>query len=193
KYFEILVSLVVFNDSLMNDAVYKFKRYEDASLSYTGLNRHEGENRGGWDTVISDDDYNSMFALQQASMEVTISSMDHSQETTVVPFEKSVRESDHSELTQQDLIKAAENTPQYKKRTTEIKETPPHSQLTDQCSREQVDVSQVVIGCQVRHKAFGMGKVKEINDGLITVTFGKSNKKFQFPGAFFQGFLSLSE
>ena len=53
----------------MNDAVYKFKRYEDASLSYTGINRHDGEDRGGWDTVLSDADYNKMFTLQQASME----------------------------------------------------------------------------------------------------------------------------
>lgn len=48
KDFELLVSLGVFNDSLMNDAVYKFKRYEDASLSYTGINRHDGEDRGRW-------------------------------------------------------------------------------------------------------------------------------------------------
>lgn len=69
KDFELLVSLGVFNDALMNDAVYKFKRYEDASLSYTGLNRHEGENHGGWNTVISDEDYNNLFALQQESKE----------------------------------------------------------------------------------------------------------------------------
>lgn len=62
-------SRCIFNDSLMNDAVYKFKRYEDASLSYTGIDRHEGEDRGGWDTVLSDADYNKMFTLQQASME----------------------------------------------------------------------------------------------------------------------------
>jgi len=37
----------------MNDAVYKFKRYEDASLEYTGINKHEGENRGLYDTVLS--------------------------------------------------------------------------------------------------------------------------------------------
>jgi len=43
KEFEILVSLGVFNSGLMNDAVYKFKRYEDASLSYSGINKHEGE------------------------------------------------------------------------------------------------------------------------------------------------------
>jgi hypothetical protein len=39
KDFESLVSLGVFNSALMNDAVYKFKRYEDASLSYTGINK----------------------------------------------------------------------------------------------------------------------------------------------------------
>ena len=41
--FDLLVSLGVFNRELMNDAVYKFKRYEDASLTYTGINTHEGE------------------------------------------------------------------------------------------------------------------------------------------------------
>ena len=34
KDFELLVSLGVFNSALMNDAVYKFKRYEDASLEF---------------------------------------------------------------------------------------------------------------------------------------------------------------
>ncbi len=57
KDFELLVSLGVFNSALMNDAVYKFKRYEDASLSYLGLDRHEGEEIGLYDTVISRDDY----------------------------------------------------------------------------------------------------------------------------------------
>jgi hypothetical protein len=52
KDFESLVSLGVFNSALMNDAVYKFKRYEDASLSYTGINKHEGEQIGLYDTVI---------------------------------------------------------------------------------------------------------------------------------------------
>lgn len=59
--FELLVSLGVFNSSLMNDAVYKFKRYEDASLEYTGINRHEGQAIGGYDTVLSRDDYNEIF------------------------------------------------------------------------------------------------------------------------------------
>jgi hypothetical protein len=55
--FELLVSLGVFNSGLMNDAVYKFKRYEDASLEYIGINKHEGEAVGLYDTVLSADDY----------------------------------------------------------------------------------------------------------------------------------------
>lgn len=51
--FELLVSLGVFNSGLMNDAVYKFKRYEDSSLSYTGINRHRGSDVGLYDTVIA--------------------------------------------------------------------------------------------------------------------------------------------
>ncbi|MGA9885509.1 MAG: hypothetical protein WBQ34_17465 [Candidatus Acidiferrales bacterium] len=48
------VSLGLFNSALMNDAVYKFKRYEDASLSYTGINKHtEDEDIGLFDTVIT--------------------------------------------------------------------------------------------------------------------------------------------
>ena len=51
KDFELLVSLNVFNAPLMNDAVFKFKRYEDSSLSYTGINRHANETKvGGYDT-----------------------------------------------------------------------------------------------------------------------------------------------
>ena len=57
KDFELLVSLGLFNSSLMNDAVYKFKRYEDASLEYIGINKHEGEDIGLYDTVLNSEDY----------------------------------------------------------------------------------------------------------------------------------------
>jgi hypothetical protein len=57
KNFELLVSLGVFNSALMNDAVYKFKRYEDASLEYTGINKHEGEDIGLYDTTITRTEY----------------------------------------------------------------------------------------------------------------------------------------
>ena len=59
--FELLVSLGVFNDSVMNDAVYKFRRYEDASLSYTGIERHAYDASVGlFDTALSREDYEAM-------------------------------------------------------------------------------------------------------------------------------------
>ncbi|MEN9242323.1 MAG: hypothetical protein Q6K55_08515, partial [Thermostichus sp. DG02_3_bins_51] len=58
--FELLVSLGVFNSALMNDAVYKFKRYEDPSLVYIGINRHEGEDIGLYDTVLRRKEYEAM-------------------------------------------------------------------------------------------------------------------------------------
>jgi hypothetical protein len=61
KDFELLVSLGVFNSALMNDAVYKFKRYEDSSLAYVGINKHEGEDIGLYDTIVKRDDYEEGF------------------------------------------------------------------------------------------------------------------------------------
>jgi len=58
--FELLVSLGVFNSSLMNDAVYKFKRYEDASLEYTGISKQKDMPVGLYDTVLSPQDYQSV-------------------------------------------------------------------------------------------------------------------------------------
>lgn len=65
KDFELLVSLGVFNDALMNDAVYKFKRYEDSSLEYVGINKHSDQDIGVWNTVMSKDDYEMLFVNQQ--------------------------------------------------------------------------------------------------------------------------------
>ena len=61
KDFELLVSLGVFNSGLMNDAVYKFKRYEDYSLVYIGVNKHKDEDVGLYDTVLSSKDYRAAF------------------------------------------------------------------------------------------------------------------------------------
>ncbi|MGA7720539.1 MAG: GIY-YIG nuclease family protein [Ignavibacteriaceae bacterium] len=61
KDFELLVSLGVFNSALMNDAVYKFKRYEDASLVYLGIDKHKGDYIGLYDTVLSRKEYEDNF------------------------------------------------------------------------------------------------------------------------------------
>ena len=59
KDFSLLARLNVFNEALMNDAVYKFKRYEDASLGYTGIDRYQGSAVGLYNTVISAEEFSS--------------------------------------------------------------------------------------------------------------------------------------
>ena len=61
KDFRLLKTLGVFNSALMNDAVYKFRRYEDSSLKYTGIDKHAGEDIGLYDTVISKKEYSQTF------------------------------------------------------------------------------------------------------------------------------------
>jgi hypothetical protein len=65
--FDLLVSLGVFNRELMNDAVYKFKRYEDASLTYTGIDSHADVGVGGYDTVLSRPTFEAMHVAPSLS------------------------------------------------------------------------------------------------------------------------------
>jgi hypothetical protein len=54
KDFHLLVRLKVFNTEQMNQAVFAFRRYEDASLRYTGIESHEGlRHYGLYDTVVA--------------------------------------------------------------------------------------------------------------------------------------------
>ena len=54
--FHLLVSLKVFNTEQMNQAVFAFRRYEDASLRYTGIQSHDGLTHYGlYDTVVAKD------------------------------------------------------------------------------------------------------------------------------------------
>jgi hypothetical protein len=56
KDFNLLVSLGVFNATHMNQAVFAFRRYEDSSLSYTGIDSHPRlRHYGLYDTVIAID------------------------------------------------------------------------------------------------------------------------------------------
>jgi hypothetical protein len=57
KDFNLLVSLGVFNATHMNQAVFAFRRYEDSSLSYTGIDSHPKlRHYGLYDTVVAIED-----------------------------------------------------------------------------------------------------------------------------------------
>ena len=52
--FNLLVTFGVFNSSQMNQAVFAFRRYEDASLLYTGIDSHPDLRHVGlFDTVVA--------------------------------------------------------------------------------------------------------------------------------------------
>ena len=54
KDFPLLVQLKVFNTEQMNQAVFAFRRYEDASLRNTGVESHQGLTHVGlYDTVVT--------------------------------------------------------------------------------------------------------------------------------------------
>ena len=54
-----------------------------------------------------------------------------------------------------------------------------------------IDVSNVRPGTVVSHEAFGTGQVKGFDGGSVIVAFGSTEKRFQFPSAFEQGYLKL--
>ncbi len=57
KDFELLKSIGVFNATHMNQAVFAFRRYEDSSLAYTGIDSHPKlRHYGLYDTVVAIDE-----------------------------------------------------------------------------------------------------------------------------------------
>ncbi len=204
KDFKLLVSLNVFNEALMNDAVYKFKRYEDASLIYTGIDKHTGENVGLYSTVISRADYDAMAGQLAASMTADAPRDDDIPDRPVF-----VNISDDDNEDEDDLPMVAEPKAKYETKRTPITQpskpvstptyrpsyVPPTPSVTPVVKKPTVhiDTSKVHAGTLVTHKAFGTGQVKGIDRGILVVVFDGVEKKFQFPGAFEQGFLKLDE
>ena len=61
--FHLLERLNVFNGALMNDAVFKFKRYEDSSFDYAGeaLNRYQKDRIGGFNTSLTVAEHQNLY------------------------------------------------------------------------------------------------------------------------------------
>lgn len=198
KDFELLVSLNVFNSAVMNPAVYNFKRYEDASLSYTGVDRHEGEDVGGWDTVIKRKEYETLFYNQQATMKAAAPAADD------LPDKPYIFEPDEDELEpepikpkkkgkkQADVItytlpveKPATHVAESKASTNKTPVTPimatKPSAPDSRTQKPSLDTSGYSTGVKINHKKFGNGVIvdmKESDNGpLITVRFNAGGIK----------------
>ena len=57
--FEKLVTLGVFDDKKMDKAVGDFKRYENSSLTYSGVSKHKNLKVGLWQTVITSEEHDA--------------------------------------------------------------------------------------------------------------------------------------
>ena len=183
--FNMLCTLGVFNAPLMNDAIFKFKRYEDASLTYTGINKHTSDEVGGWDTTIRKYQYEKLFYNQQASMsEVNEGAYTQRSEPTTEP-----------RVAVKTPVKPAVVQPKpavaqpVKPAASEVTK-PVH---TEEAEDLKVRLERIEAGDIVYHKKFGKGEVVKINknEKFIYVKFMLGEKKFMFPGAFLDGFLKL--
>lgn len=207
KDFELLVSLNVFNEALMNDAVYKFKRYEDASLTYTGIDRHTGENVGLYSTTISREDYDAMAGqLANSMQEEEPNADDISDRPVFTNIDNGYDSEDEDGYSQSKVVELKSScvtktapTSGFVTQSNPAGATyhpayvPPIPVEPAQKSTVKVDTSKIKAGVVVTHKAFGAGRVKGIDGSLIIVAFKGEDKTFQYPGAFEQGFLKLDE
>lgn len=170
KDFDILCSIGLFDPEKMNQGIFGFRKYESSSLNYTGIDKHEGEAVGGWDTVLRREEYEMLYSKQQATVTDLTDSIAFAVETE--PTTESTA-SDKNDT-------AAEKSVEIKK------------QEEPQIDWENI-LADVGVGTVVKHKMFGDGTVIKMYDKkkYINVKFQKGEKRFIFPDAFVNGFLTL--
>lgn len=195
--FELLVSLGVFNDAVMNDAVYKFRRYEDASLSYTGIERHSYDASVGlFDTALSREDYEVM-KLRDSRLSPGGRSINRDDKVVASWTTVDASEGGHRRYKGEHRVKVLDIS--KRRRSEEPAKASTDNDLKSNRAADNPSVSvptpeqlaSLRVGDAVHHKAFGSGKVKAFSDGKITLSIGGRDRDFFFPGAFEQGFLRL--
>ena len=164
KDFETLCSIGLFDPEKMNQGIFGFRKYENSSLSYTGVDKHAGEAVGGWDTVLRREEYDALYSKQQA---------------TLTDFEKALLPGaylDDSVIERQASAPAGVNG--ESEQGKDIWET---------------ILANVKAGDGVTHKKFGDGTITWIgvDKKYLKVKFAVGEKQFIFPDAFVMGFLSL--
>lgn len=186
KDFELLCSIGVFNASLMNDAIFKFKRYEDSSLSYTGIDKHEGKDIGGWETVIKREEYERQFYKQRSTMD----SPGIAEEPEVEDEPETVVNKPAAPVTP---VQPVAPKPSLVTEVYGIKKPNTPKVPGQKPQKSEPDLSGVEIGTAVTHNEFGVGKVTWIDKARkhIRVAFNGGEKTFIFPDAFKQGFLKF--
>ena len=193
KDFELLVSLGVFNDGLMNDAVYKFRRYEDASLSYTGIERHRYDRKVGlFDTELTQTDYQQMRLQDERLGSDGKARPTGGADTYVVQSiteERSSKDGKPSKVTF-----AVSSVPASPVETESEKAERERAQrkVREEARRNLgAKIDSLGAGDVIGSKAFGNGRIKSIEGTRIVIRLGGRDRTFAFPDAFYQGFLKI--
>lgn len=174
KDFDVLCSIGLFDSEKMNQGIFGFRKYENSSLSYTGIDKHEGEAIGGWDTVLRREEYEALYSKQQATMTDF--------EEILIPEKY---RSEKSGNTTEDEIAATvtDNTAAQKQ---------DEEKLAAEKALEEM-LAKVQIGVTVTHKKFGSGAIVWIDSAkkYLRVKFDAGEKQFVFPDAFLMKFLEV--
>ncbi len=193
--FNMLCSLGVFNAPLMNDAIFKFKRYEDASLTYTGIDKHADEEVGGWDTTIRKTQYEKLFYNQQSSM----TEVDTSVYSKTADEDTESRSAKKIQGNKEGFVQVREYNAQpisYSRTVESGVSSSTAMPLTMQAMQNTESVLKAKlagldVNSRVLHQKFGEGIVVSKSDKFILVKFTLGEKKFIFPDAFLMGFLEV--
>ncbi len=171
KDFDILCSIGLFDPEKMNQGIFGFRKYENSSLSYTGIDKHEGEAVGGWDTVLRREEYEALYSKQQATIADLTEAISPT-DTKAANIQPKTNDKVHS-------VGAG-----YKPATT--------SQPAPEKDWDKL-LAPVGVGTAVKHKTFGNGTVIWMDKAkkYIRVRFPTGEKQFIFPDAFIGGFLSV--
>ncbi len=179
--FDILCDIGLFDPEKMNQGIFGFRRYEGSSLNYAGIDMHEGEDVGGWDTVLRRDEFNELYANQQASMAL--------QSAVMASFEQ-----DRKNLTKKPTDEKAKTTTSVSPTITqkygiEKIDTPTVSAIEK--PKDDIQIPEVKARNIVTHRVFGEGTVAFMDKAQkkIRVKFSVGEKTFKFPDAFIQGHL----
>lgn len=192
--FDALCEIGLFDPEKMNQGVFGFRRYESSSLNYTGIDMHEGEDIGGWDTVLKREEFDALYSKQQASLTNFAEIMVPETILGEAPKKPSPSSVHHTSGYQKSAP------PVYSPATAELpKSTVQQSMVIAAPTKPEKDwediLSGVGIGTKVRHKIFKEGTIHWIDDKkkYIKVKFSMGEKQFVFPDGFINGFLTLVE
>ena len=173
--FNLLVSIGVFNESKMNEAVWHFKRYEDSSLEYTGINKHDVDKTVGlFSTSITKEDYEHWDELQNASM------ASKAKRAAVIEAKK-----------------AGKPSPKFESKPI-VAKTETKTEKDTETKKSVVDITKIAVGQKVEHRRFGDGIIEIVTPQangtiMMNVKFETGKKDFVAPLAFDSGALVIIE